>query len=137
MNLDTSPNGTAFNLTGNSQDCTASVPISTSGVFPSTQANIVGATCSGVTSALFGPVVFWTFFQQSSSQSPQATLVFCRPDVNVLNVQATVQVPSGSLLNAVPVSNFSSNITDPSGPLGGKALNGVGFDLTGADPLVE
>ncbi|GJJ15219.1 hypothetical protein Clacol_009495 [Clathrus columnatus] len=137
INLD-SLNGTSFTLTGSSGDCNASIPITTAGVFPSVQANIVGATCAGSgssSSVQFGPVAFWTFFQQANDgQAPQTSLVFCRPTISVMNVQATVQLPTGQLIDVTPISNFSSNITDPNGPLNGQPLNGVVFNLTGADP---
>lgn len=101
-----------------------------------TQYGVDVVTCPNFSlSDLFKPVVFWILSRPDPSADPLFSLVYCTPTIELYNVAAQVALQSGNLLTADITGNFSqpNNLTDPNGPMHGRALNGVGFDLASAD----
>ena len=84
----------------------------------------------------FKPVVFWTFTQSSQSATPAFSLVYCTPTIELFNAEVQVALQTGELQNATIGTNFtqSTNLTDPNGLMKGRAMNGVAFASSSADP---
>lgn len=126
-------NSTGFTISGTSDGC--SVAIAT----PSNASVQYGAevvTCpNSPPPDPLKPVVFWTLDQSSQSVPPIYSLVYCTPTFQLFNTAVQVELQTGRLLSATITTNFTqpNALTDPNGPLNGKPLNGVSFDLSNAD----
>lgn len=83
----------------------------------------------------FKPVVFWTISRPDPTLTPAFSLVFCSPTIELLNVTAEVELQTGDLQTASILGKYDqpNNITDPDGLMKGRAMNGIAFDLTGAN----
>ncbi|KAF8521330.1 hypothetical protein JB92DRAFT_2785803 [Gautieria morchelliformis] len=130
-------NETGFTMSGTSNGCSVTIPTPSNS---SLQYGVEVVTCpNSPPPDPFKPVVFWTLAQSSQSATPAFSLVYCTPTIELFNAAVSVALQSGNLLNATIASNFtqSSNLTDPNGLIQGRAMNGVAFDLSNADPFVQ
>ena len=101
----------------------------------------------------FRPILFWFF---THDPEPLASIVMCTPNLQLYNVEATLDLASRNLTDVHPVSSFipSRSSADPAGntseiarlasnvtgyPLNGHAYNGLFFDTTinTSDPYVS
>ncbi|KAF8518276.1 hypothetical protein BU17DRAFT_66517 [Hysterangium stoloniferum] len=128
--------GVGFILAGTSDGCTVNISLLTNA---SLQYGVDVAICPNAPADPFKPAVFWTLNQASPSDPPQFALIYCRPTIALYNVAAQVALQTGNLINATKTSNSTqpNNITDPNGLMGGRAMNGVAFDLTNATTFAQ
>ena len=89
----------------------------------------VDATMCTMSDAAHSPAVFWVHTADAH------TVVFCMPTVEVLNISVEVALQTGDMQRVQVVGNYSGGsamLTDSMG----RAMNVVGFDLSGADAWV-
>jgi hypothetical protein len=96
-----------------------------------TSGTSANTTCT--TDQQFSPVVFWFFTYQPAAE---ASIIFCRPNISLWEVEASVDIATHNLTSVriltpfdISSSSFSGNMSQ----LNGQAYNGIGFNLTGAD----
>jgi len=73
----------------------------------------------------FQPVVFWYYFQDTSSDSgPEVAAVFCEPMINIFAMMASMDLSNGALGNCTILDNYVQPNNVTGSPLNGQAFNG-------------
>lgn len=90
----------------------------------------------------FLPIILWFFTYDTNP--PQGSATYCAPTISLWEVEVQVDIASGNLTSITeirpfnagtsPFASLSGNITGA--PLNGRAYNGIGFNLTGADQFM-
>ena len=127
------PNSLNLSLSGSNYTAQATFPNSCSASFSFAGSN--GNRQYSVTSAgncgfqdqgvEFQPVVFWYYFQDTSTGSaPQVAAVFCQPVISVMLMQTSMDLSNGTLGNCTILGNYvkANNVTG--NPLNGETFNG-------------
>lgn len=85
----------------------------------------------------FQPVVFWYYFQDTSSGSgPEVAAVFCEPMINIFAMSASMDLSSGTLGNCTILDTYVQPNNVTGNPLNGQAFSGVVFNQS-SDVLIS
>ncbi|GAW04104.1 hypothetical protein LENED_005872 [Lentinula edodes] len=80
------------------------------------------------------PVMFW-FFHHAADGTPEARTVFCKPTLQLFNVEATANLNNQSVVGVLELdSNVPSN--NVTGPFANSPFNGVIFENQ-TDPFIQ
>ena len=72
--------------------------------------------------AEFAPIMFW-FFHKNDQGVPQAQAVICRPDIDLFNVEADVDLNSRDLADVTVLNTYTKPNSVSGDPLNGKVYN--------------
>lgn len=91
---------------------------------------------------VFRPIILWFFTYETNPAQGSAT--YCAPAISLWDVTVAVDIATSNLTSVKeirpfnastsPFASLSGNVTGA--PLDGRAYNGIGFNLTGADQFV-
>ncbi len=128
LNLNTST-PPYYNITAQGADgCSATVQfnISASSLdeqqYGSAPANAQNCGLPADTDIDFLPLMFW-FYNTDAQNIPQAAAVICRPQIQLFNVMANVNLNNGSLVDVTILNNYTAPNNVSGDPLDGKVYN--------------
>ncbi|PSR77044.1 hypothetical protein PHLCEN_2v8098 [Hermanssonia centrifuga] len=141
LNLNTST-PPYYNITAQGADgCSATVQFNVSASsldeqqYGSAPANAQNCGLPADTDIDFLPLMFW-FYNTDAQNIPQAAAVICRPQIQLFNVMANVNLNNGSLVDVTILNNYTAPNNVSGDPLDGKVYNAVLFNTSATDPFV-
>ncbi|KAL4247888.1 hypothetical protein ABKN59_007467 [Abortiporus biennis] len=89
----------------------------------------------------FLPVLFWFFHTEddgAGKAQPKAAGVICKPQIDLFNIVAKIDLTNGNLTDVQIVNNYTTPTNVSGDPLNGRAFNGVLLDqLAGNNAFVQ
>lgn len=85
--------------------------------------NVAGCAPQGE-NVVFQPVVFWYYFQDTSSNAPQVAAVFCNPTMDIFGTTTSKNLNDGSLGQCAIIDDFVQPNNVTGSPLNGRPYNG-------------